>query len=66
MNRAAQALGRLAKGKSKTYTKEELDRRKKQMAENQRKRWANHAALMVDAHFAELLHVTEQVLDESQ
>jgi hypothetical protein len=40
MNKHAQALGRLAKGKPKTLTKAEIDRRTKQLAESRKKRWS--------------------------
>jgi hypothetical protein len=39
MNRAAQALGRLAKGVPKTYTAEELERRKQRLVAARAKRW---------------------------
>jgi hypothetical protein len=39
MNKLAQALGRLAKGKPKTYTKAELARRKARLALARAKRW---------------------------
>lgn len=39
MNKAAQALGRLAKGKPKNYSSAELARRKKRLAEVRLKRW---------------------------
>jgi len=39
MNRAAQTLGRLARGKPKKYTAAELERRKKRLAEARKKRW---------------------------
>lgn len=42
MNKAAQALGRLAKGVPKTYTAAELARRKTRLAAARKKRWANH------------------------
>ena len=39
MNRAAQALGRLGRGKPKNYTAAELARRKKRLADARLKRW---------------------------
>ena len=39
MNKAAQALGRLAKGKKKTLTDEERKRRSLRLAELRKKRW---------------------------
>ncbi len=39
MNKAAQALGRLAKGVSKKYSDAELERRAKRMRATQKKRW---------------------------
>ena len=39
MNKAAQQLGRLAKGKPKTLTKAEIARRTKRLAEAREKRW---------------------------
>ena len=44
MNKAAQALGRLAKGVPKNFSPEELDRRRKRIAAiNDRKRKASKA-----------------------
>ena len=46
VNRAAQKLGRLAKGKAKTLTKAERKRRAKSLAVARVKRWpckSNHA-----------------------
>ena len=42
MNRAAQALGRRAKGVPKNYSAVELEIRKKRLAEARLKRWAGH------------------------
>jgi len=39
MNKAAQALGKLAKGKPKTLTKAERKRRKESLAQAREKRW---------------------------
>ena len=39
MNKAAQQLGQLGKGKKKTLTPEEIDRRTKQLADARKKRW---------------------------
>jgi len=39
VNRAAQALGRLGRGKPKSYTAAELARRKKRLADARLKRW---------------------------
>lgn len=39
MNKAAQALGRLGKGKRKTLTKAERKRRAERIAEARKKRW---------------------------
>jgi hypothetical protein len=39
MNKAASQLGKLAKGKKKTYSKEELARRASRLAEARKKRW---------------------------
>ena len=39
MNKAAQSLGRLAKGVPKNYTAAELARRKKRLADARLKRW---------------------------
>jgi hypothetical protein len=39
MNRAAQALGRLAKGVPKKFSAAELARRKKLLSEARKKRW---------------------------
>jgi len=38
-NRAASALGKLGKGKKKTLTAAEIDRRKKRLAKAREKRW---------------------------
>jgi hypothetical protein len=42
MNRAAQALGRRAKGVPKNYSADELERRKQLLATARAKRWENH------------------------
>ncbi len=42
MNRAAQALGRLARGIPKNYTSAELSERTKRLKEARAKRWAGH------------------------
>jgi hypothetical protein len=42
MNRAAQALGRRAKGVPKNYSPEEIERRKNLLAAARSKRWENH------------------------
>jgi hypothetical protein len=42
MNRAAQKLGRLARGKPKRYSSAEIARRKKRLAEARKKRWVKH------------------------
>ena len=42
MNRAAQALGRLARGIPKTYSPSELAARTKRLSEARAKRWAGH------------------------
>lgn len=42
MNRAAQALGRRAKGVPKSYSPEELQARTERLAEARLKRWAGH------------------------
>jgi len=39
MNKAAQALGRLAKGVKKTLTREEIEKRTKRLTEARKKRW---------------------------
>jgi hypothetical protein len=39
MNKAAQQLGRLGKGKKKTLAQEEIERRKKRLADAREKRW---------------------------
>jgi hypothetical protein len=39
MNKAAQALGRLGKGKPKTYSRAERKRRALRLAEVRKKRW---------------------------
>lgn len=39
MNKAAQKLGRLARGVPKNYTAAELARRKKRLADGRLKRW---------------------------
>jgi hypothetical protein len=39
MNKAAQQLGRMAKGKKKQLSPEEIDRRTKQLADARKKRW---------------------------
>lgn len=39
MNKSAQALGRLARGKPKNYTAAELARRRQRLAEARAKRW---------------------------
>ncbi len=39
MNKAAQALGRMAAGKPKNFSAAELERRKKRLAEARQKRW---------------------------
>ena len=44
MNKAAQTLGRLAKGVPKNYTAAELARRKKRLSDARLKRWKNPAA----------------------
>jgi hypothetical protein len=43
MNRAAQALGRLARGVPKSYTPAELERRKQRLALARAKRWPEKA-----------------------
>jgi hypothetical protein len=43
MNKAAQQLGRLARGKQKTLTKAERARRRARLAEARKLRWAKHA-----------------------
>lgn len=40
MNKNAQALGRMAKGKPKNYSPTEIDRRKKRLVEARKRRWA--------------------------
>lgn len=42
MNRAAQALGRRAKGVPKNYTPAQIAERTKRLAEARAKRWAGH------------------------
>jgi hypothetical protein len=42
MNRAAQALGRRAKGVPKNYSAAEIERRKKRLAEASKLRWKDH------------------------
>lgn len=42
MNRAAQALGRMAKGVPKTFSASDLDARKARLALARAKRWAGH------------------------
>lgn len=42
MNRAAQALGRRAKGIPKNYSTDELAIRKQRLAEARAKRWEGH------------------------
>jgi hypothetical protein len=39
LNRAAQALGRLAKGVPKQFSREEIERRSKRLAAARLKRW---------------------------
>lgn len=39
MNKAAQALGRMAKGKPKKYSAEEIKRRAERLAVARKKRW---------------------------
>ena len=39
MNKAAQALGRMGKGKAKTLTQAERKRRGKRLAEARKRRW---------------------------
>ena len=39
MNKAAQALGRMARGVPKNYSPAEIARRKKRLAEARKKRW---------------------------
>lgn len=46
MNKAAQALGRLAAGKPKRYTAAELARRKKRLADARLKRWPTKGAAL--------------------
>lgn len=41
MNKAAQALGRMAAGKPKNYTADEIQRRRERLAEARAKRLAN-------------------------
>lgn len=48
MNRAAQQLGRLAKGKPKTLTKSERARRAKSLAVARSKRWPGKSNKEVD------------------
>ena len=43
MNKAAQELGRLGKGKPKTLTKAERKRRAERLAKAREKRWADKA-----------------------
>lgn len=45
MNKAAQALGRRARGVPKKFTAAELARRKKRLAEARKKRWPKHERL---------------------
>jgi hypothetical protein len=40
MNRAAQQLGKLARGKEKHYSPAEIKKRTKRLAEARKKRWA--------------------------
>jgi hypothetical protein len=40
MNKAAQSLGRLARGVPKKYSSAEIQRRTKRLAEARKKRWA--------------------------
>lgn len=42
MNRAAQALGRRARGVPKKYSEQQIDERTKRLAEARAKRWAGH------------------------
>jgi hypothetical protein len=42
VNRAAQALGRRAKGVQKSFSAAELEIRKQRLAEARLKRWAGH------------------------
>ena len=42
MNKAAQSLGRLAKGKPKKYSQAEIKARTKRLAEARKKRWKGH------------------------
>lgn len=42
MNKAAQSLGRLAKGVPKNYTAAEIERRKARLRAARAKRWAGH------------------------
>jgi hypothetical protein len=42
MNRAAQALGRMAKGIPKTFSASDLDARKARLTAARAKRWAGH------------------------
>jgi hypothetical protein len=54
-NPNAQALASLAKGKPKTFTPADIERRRAQMKANQAKRWAGHVkkARMIDGHDAQ-------------
>ena len=49
MNRAAQQLGRLAKGKAKTLTKAERKRRAKSLAVARAKRWPSKSNKLNEA-----------------
>lgn len=49
MNKAAQALGRQAKGVPKNFSQAEIDRRKKRLAEARAKRWEGHVKKAKDA-----------------
>jgi hypothetical protein len=49
MNRSAQQLGRLAKGKPKTLTKAERNRRAMSLAVARAKRWPNKSNVSVQA-----------------
>jgi len=45
MNKAAQTLGKMAAGKPKNFSTEELARRKKRLAEARKKRWPRTGAV---------------------
>jgi len=54
MNRAAQALGRLARGIPKSYPPDEIAARTKRLQEARAKRWAGHKKKSNEIHVQKL------------